>query len=83
MKGQPKNVFTSLSLEKRSREKPVKLEKKDSFYAEDFSKREHNENVLYGKLAVKNTLQNSNNSYQKRNVKPSRNPLNSNRKFSR
>ena len=41
-----KKVFTSFSCEKRSREKDVNLEQSDSFYAEDFNKREHNENVL-------------------------------------
>ena len=53
MKEQLKKVFTRLSLEKRSREEAAKLEQCDSFYTENFVKREHNENTLYGKSAVK------------------------------
>ena len=75
MKEQVIRVFASLSFEKRSEEEAVKLKQNDSFYAEDFSKREHNQNVLYGKLAVKNTPRNSKNSYQKSNSKILQNPL--------
>ena len=50
MKEQLKKVFTRLSLEKCSREEAAKL---ISFYTENFVKREHNENTLYGKSAVK------------------------------
>ena len=53
MKEQLKKVFTRLSLEKRSREEAAKLEQCDSFYTENFVKRECNENALYGKSAVK------------------------------
>ena len=53
MKEQLKKVFTRLSLKKRSREEAAKLEQCDSFYTENFVKRERNENALYGKSAVK------------------------------
>ena len=53
MKEQLKKVFTRLSFEKRSREEAAKLEQCDSFYTENFVKRECNENALYGKSAVK------------------------------
>ena len=42
-----------------------------------FAKKEHDDNVLYAKSAFKNTLQNSKNSYQKRNSKVLQNPLDS------
>lgn len=64
IKKQLKKLFIRLSFDKRSRKavKAVKFEQSNSFYAEDFAEREHNENVLYGKSAVKNTLRNSKNS---------------------
>lgn len=68
-------VSTSPSFEKRGREKAVKLEQSDSFYTEDFAKKEHNENVLYCKSAAKNTPQNNKYSYQKRNFKRLQIPL--------
>ena len=67
IKEQLEKVFTSYSIKKHSREKAVKLGQTDSFYAENFTKREYNYNVLYGNAAVKNTLQNSKNCYQKIN----------------
>lgn len=58
IKKQLKNVFIRLSFDKGSRNavKAVKFEQSN------FAEREHNENVLYGKSAVKNTLRNSKNS---------------------
>ena len=53
MKEQLKKVFTRLSLGKHSREEAAKLEQRDSFHTQNFLKREHNENILYGKSAVK------------------------------
>ena len=53
MKEQLKKVFTRLSLGKRSRQEAAKLEQCDSFYTQNFVKREHNENILYGKSVVK------------------------------
>ena len=53
MKEHLKKVFTRLSLGKRSREEAAKLEQCDSFYTQNFVKREHNENILYGKSVVK------------------------------
>ena len=53
MKEQLKKGFTRLSLEKCSREEAAKLDQCDSFYTENFVKRERNENTLYGKSAVK------------------------------
>ena len=50
---QLKKVFTRLSFEKRSREEAAKLEQCDSFYTENFVKRECNENALNRKSAVK------------------------------
>ena len=53
MKEQLKKVFTRHLFEKRSREEAAKLEQWDSFYTENFVKRERNENALYRKSAVK------------------------------
>ena len=58
-----------LSLQKflkavKRKQEVVQLKQNDSFYGEDFAKRQ--QNVIYSKSAVKNTQQNSN-SYQKRN----------------
>ena len=57
-----------LSLQKflkavKRKQEVVQLKQNDSFYGEDFAKRQ--QNVIYSKSAVKNTQQNSN-SYQKK-----------------
>lgn len=65
MKDKLKKVFTNLSFEKRSKEEEVKLEQSNSFYVEDFLKREHNENALNGESVVQNTPRNRKCSYQK------------------
>ena len=83
MKEQLEKVFTSFSIKKRSREEAVKLKQSDSLYAKDFAIRKYSENILHGKLAVKNTPRNSKNSYQKRNKNILRNSSESNGTVSR